>query len=208
MFSVHAWRGDRGTSTGLTVYSLKGREGRDLSEPEVPKDDNYRRPYHPVPPRNVHETLDVRGVFSISTQVPHGHLRRSRMGNHHRDDVTVFRFEVFDHHVDVHDIRVRSPRNVLPGRFVAAAEFQVSFNKHGFRVRQFGGTSPEIETEGIYGELLSQLLLVNVVFMTDSRSKCVLRVGDEGSEVPQGAMEDLESKVHSAPTHTISEELD
>ena len=31
--------------------------------------------------------------------------------------------------------------------------------------------SPEVETKGIYGELLSQLLLVYVVFMTDHRSR-------------------------------------
>lgn len=76
------------------------------------------------------------------------------MGNHHRDDVSVFRFEVFDYHVDVHDVRVEVPVNELTGRFVAPAEVS---GKHEFQSVLFerGGDSPEIETEGIYGELLS-----------------------------------------------------
>jgi len=49
------------------------------------------------------------------------------MRNHHRDDVSVFRFKVFDHHVDVHDIRVEVPVGELTGRFVAAAEVPSSF---------------------------------------------------------------------------------
>jgi len=49
------------------------------------------------------------------------------MGNNHRDDVAVFRFEVFDHHIEVHDIRVEVAVRVLAGRFVATAEVPSSF---------------------------------------------------------------------------------
>ena len=55
----------------------------------------------------------------------HGHQRRSRVGNHRRDDVTVFRFKVSDHHVDVYDIRLEVPVGVLPRRFVATTEVQI-----------------------------------------------------------------------------------
>ena len=57
-----------------------------------------------------------------------------------------------------------------------------------------GKDSPEIETKGIDGELLSQLLLVNIVFMADRKSKHVRRIEDEELEVPQRAMEDLEGE--------------
>lgn len=152
------WRlgGDRGAGVELTIYSLEA-QGRSQFQygPEILEDDNRHWPYHPIPPRNVYETLDVRGGFPISTQIPHRDHRSFRMGNHHRDDVSVFRFEVFDYHVDVHDVRVEVPVNELTGRFVAPAEVS---SKHEFQSVLFergGGDSPEIETEGIYGELLS-----------------------------------------------------
>ena len=87
-----------------------------------PKDS--RSTYRSVPPRNVYERFDVRGAFFMGTQIPHGRHRPSRVGNNHRDNVTVFRFEVFDHHVDVHDVRIEVPEGVLPWCFVAAAEFE------------------------------------------------------------------------------------
>jgi len=71
-----------------------------------------------------------------------------------------------------------------------------------------GKDSPEIETEGIYGELLSQLLLVNIIFMADRKSKHVPRIEDEESEVPRCAMEDLEGEGTLSSTCAISEELD
>ena len=47
---------------------------------------------------------------------------------------------------------------------------------HGFEARRLRRRdSPEIKTEGVYGEPLSQRLLVNVVFMTDHGSKRVPR---------------------------------
>jgi hypothetical protein len=46
------------------------------------------------------------------------------VANHHRDDVTVFGFEVFDHHVDVRDIRLEVPERVLPRCFVATTELK------------------------------------------------------------------------------------
>lgn len=70
--------------------------------------------------------FDVRGDFPISTQIPHGHHRPSRMGNYHRDHVAVFRFEVFDHYVDVHDILIEVPVSVSTGCFMATAEIPSS----------------------------------------------------------------------------------
>lgn len=84
----------------------------------------HGQPSYPIPPRNIYETLDVLGIF-VGTQIMHGHQRRSRVGNHRRDDVTVFRFKVSDHHVDVYDIRLEVPVGVLPRRFVATTEVQI-----------------------------------------------------------------------------------
>jgi len=99
---------------------------------------------HAVPPGNIHKTPDVRGDFSTSAQVLHGRRCGSRVRDHHRDDVAVFRREVFDHHVHVHEVRVEVPVGGLTWCFVVTTE---------------------IETEGIYGELLCQLLLVNIIFV-------------------------------------------
>jgi hypothetical protein len=77
----------------------------------------------------------------MGTQVPHGRHRPSRVGNHHCDDIAVFRPEVFDHHVDVHDLQIGIPEGVLPGRFVVAAEFE-SLN--------YARSAP-VEEEGLTG---------------------------------------------------------
>ena len=49
------------------------------------------------------------------------------MGNDHRDGVTVFRFEVLNHHVDVRDIRIEVTMGILAGRFVATSTVPGSF---------------------------------------------------------------------------------
>lgn len=61
----------------------------------------------------------------MSAQVSHSHCRPPRVGNHHRNDVTVFRFEVLDHYVNVHDIRFEAPVTILPWCFVATTEFKL-----------------------------------------------------------------------------------
>ena len=98
-----------------------------------------RSTHRPVPSHNIHEKLDVRGGFFICTQVPHDHRRRFRVGNHHRDDVTVFRSEVSDHHVEVHDIRVEVPVSARPWCLMVTAEFPSSLDKGGFEVRCLRG---------------------------------------------------------------------
>ena len=64
-----------------------------------------------------------------------------------------------------------------------------------------GGGAPKIETEGVYGELFPQPLLVNVVLMTNYKSKCALAQKMEEFRTPQNAMEDLEGEIHSALIH-------
>ena len=79
--------------------------------------------HHPIPPRNIYKILNVRGDFYMSAQVPNGRPRPSRVGNHHRDDVTIFRLEVFDHHANVRDVRLEIPMTEFPRCFVATAKF-------------------------------------------------------------------------------------